>query len=51
VYPDADFAGLYQVSDSRVRHLLRSGDCTGKLSERDDCRENGPWDLMTSSNQ
>ncbi len=45
VYPDADFAGLYQVSDSRIGHLLRCGDCTGKLSERDDCRENGQWDF------
>jgi hypothetical protein len=42
VYPDVYFAGLYQVSDSRIGHRLRYGDCTGELSESEDCRENDP---------
>jgi hypothetical protein len=47
VYPDANFAGLYEVSDSGIRDLLRLGDCTSKLCEREEkagaeCLENGP---------
>jgi hypothetical protein len=47
VYPDANFAGLYEIGDSSIGDLLRFGDCSSKLSEREEqaraeCRENGP---------
>ena len=46
VHPDANFAGLDEIGDSCIRHLLRFGDCTSKLSEREEqaraeCRKNG----------
>ena len=35
VYPDANFAGLYEVSDSGVRDLLRLGEACQHGGERD----------------
>jgi hypothetical protein len=36
VYPDANFAGLYEVSDSGVRDLLRLGEaCQQHGAQRD----------------
>jgi hypothetical protein len=36
VHPDANFAGLYEIGDPRIGDLLRFGDCTSKLSEREE---------------
>jgi hypothetical protein len=35
VYPDANFAGLYEVSDSGVRDLLRLGEACQHGGKRD----------------
>jgi hypothetical protein len=35
VHPDANFAGLYEVSDSGVRNLLRLGETRQHGRERD----------------
>jgi hypothetical protein len=47
VYPDANFASAHEIGDPRIGDLLRFGDCTSKLNEREEqarteCRENGP---------
>jgi hypothetical protein len=47
VYTNANFASAHEVGDPRIGNLLRFGDWTSKLSEREDqaraeCRENDP---------